>query len=74
MYSCININANALVLVIEAKTNSPTLFSFKMGFFNFGYKNLEHPQQYSYNFSYLTPQKVTLSILPTHNVTTVNLF
>ena len=27
---------------------------------------LEHPQQWIYNFSYLAPIKVTLSILPTH--------
>ena len=28
--------------------------------------DLEHPQQWIYNFSYLTPITVTLSILPTH--------
>ena len=27
---------------------------------------LEHPRQWSYFFSYLAPQKATLSILPTH--------
>ena len=30
------------------------------------YLALEHSQQWSYFFSYLAPQKVTLYILPTH--------
>ena len=29
------------------------------------FSKLEHPQQWSYNFSYLAPSKLILSILPT---------
>ena len=44
---------------------------------HFSQQILEHPQQWSYFFSYFASQKVTLSILPTYftkHPTAVDLF